>query len=381
MTPILTTPFLSVRDVRFARGRYALMGAVVALICLLLVFLTGLTNGLAHQNISAVTAWKGAAEPDQQVSVAFGAPHAESPEDVETSFTSSQTTADQLQAWTDSPETAWAEPVGLSQSRADSGTSAAAVALVATEPDSRLLPAGADLPDDGLTGLLVSAPAAQDLGVAAGDTLTVNGRELTVQGVVAGEFYSHTPVVWLPLEQWRTATHAEEGTATVIVAGAPADADPAGVLSDLGQDTVTAVTDVDGALSALPAYSSENGSLVMMQGFLYGISALVIAAFMAVFTVQRTRDIAVLKALGATDRWVITDGLLQAGIVLTVGALVGTALGTGGALLAERAVPVQVDWVTAVLPFGLTVMLGMAAAALAVWRTTRVDPLLALGGS
>ena len=86
MTPILTTPFLSVRDVRFARGRYALMGAVVALICLLLVFLTGLTNGLAHQNISAVTAWKDAAGSDQRVSVVFGAPHAESTEEVELSL-------------------------------------------------------------------------------------------------------------------------------------------------------------------------------------------------------------------------------------------------------------------------------------------------------
>ena len=380
MTPILTTPFLSVRDVRFARGRYALMGAVVALICLLLVFLTGLTNGLAHQNISAVTAWKDAAGSDQRVSVVFGAPHAESTEEVEVSFTSSQISADQLQSWADSPEVAWAEPVGISQSRADSGTSAAAVAMIAVEPGSRLLPADADRPDDGLTGLLLSAPAAEDLGAQAGDELTVNGRDLTVQGVVEGEYYSHIPVVWLPLEQWRTATHAEEGTATALVVGSGTDVSEE-QLATVAADTATSVTDVYGALSALPAYSSENGSLVMMQAFLYGISALVIAAFMAVFTVQRTRDIAVLKALGATHRWVITDGLLQAGIVLLVGAALGTALGTAGAVVAAQAVPVQVDWVTAALPFGLTVVLGMLAAAVAVWRTTRVDPLLALGGS
>ena len=50
-------------------------------------------------------------------------------------------------------------------------------------------------------------------------------------------------------------------------------------------------------------------------------------------------------------------------------------------MFAAQAVPVQVDWVTAALPFGLTVLLGMLAAAVAVWRTTQVDPLLALGGS
>ena len=46
--------YLSLRDITFARGRFALIGAVVALITLLLVLLTGLTNGLGHQNTSAL---------------------------------------------------------------------------------------------------------------------------------------------------------------------------------------------------------------------------------------------------------------------------------------------------------------------------------------
>lgn len=391
--PLDTVPFLSLRDVRFSRGRYALMGAVVGLICLLLVFLTGLTNGLGHQNISAVTAWS---QAGRDVTVAFGAPHAQSPDDVEPSFTSSQVSVDQLRAWSDSPQTAWAEPVGVSQSRADSGTAAAAVALMGLEPDSHLL--DTTFPDGELTGLVVSAPAAEELSVAAGDTLSINGREQQVQAVVDGDYYSHTPVVWMPLDDWRTVTHTGEGTATVIVAGlADPDAagsaaasgaaatvaatDPTDVRAALATETTTAATDVRGALSALPAYSSENGSLVMMQAFLYGISALVIAAFMAVFTLQRTRDIAVLKALGATNRWVVADGLLQAGIVLTLGALVGTGLGGALAVAASQAVPVQVDAATVGVPFVLTVVLGLIAAAVAVWRTTRVDPLLALGGS
>lgn len=41
--------FLAIRDIRFARGRFALMGSVVALITLLLVMLSGLTAGLGNQ--------------------------------------------------------------------------------------------------------------------------------------------------------------------------------------------------------------------------------------------------------------------------------------------------------------------------------------------
>ena len=46
--------FVAWRELRFARGRFLLIGAVVALITLLVGFLTGLAGGLASQNVSAV---------------------------------------------------------------------------------------------------------------------------------------------------------------------------------------------------------------------------------------------------------------------------------------------------------------------------------------
>ncbi|MFD8254205.1 ATP-binding cassette domain-containing protein [Streptomyces werraensis] len=48
--------FLALRDLRFARGRFALMGAVVALIAVLGVLLSGLASGLADAGISGLRA-------------------------------------------------------------------------------------------------------------------------------------------------------------------------------------------------------------------------------------------------------------------------------------------------------------------------------------
>ena len=48
--------YLALRDLRFAKGRFALMGGVVALITLLLVLLSGLTAGLGNQSTSAIAA-------------------------------------------------------------------------------------------------------------------------------------------------------------------------------------------------------------------------------------------------------------------------------------------------------------------------------------
>lgn len=53
---MLETMFLALRELRAARGRFALIGTVVALITLLLVMLSGLTEGLSKQNTSALEA-------------------------------------------------------------------------------------------------------------------------------------------------------------------------------------------------------------------------------------------------------------------------------------------------------------------------------------
>ncbi|VXB03678.1 ABC transporter permease [Citricoccus sp. K5] len=374
--------FLSLRDVRFSAGRFTLMGAVVGLISLLLVFLTALTNGLAHQNISAVSAWDDAATDSAEVTVAFGAAHASALDDVETDFTASSVTTDQLAGWRQDTQVEWAEPVGVGQARADSGSAVTAVTLMGLEPGSRLVPgspgAAADAGGSLEDGALISRTAAEQLGVSAGDEVSINGQAVPIAQTIEDSWYSHTPVLYLPLETWASLTHAPEGTASVLVAGTDPDA---GHPPAAAAETITAATDVDGALGALPAYSSENGSLVMMQAFLYGISALVIAAFMAVFTLHRTRDIAVLKALGATTGWVVKDALTQAGIVLLAGAALGGAVGLGGISLASGAVPVQVDAAAVAIPVLVTVALGMVASVAAVWRTCRVDPLVALGGS
>ena len=48
--------FVALKDIGHAKGRFTLMIGVIALLTLLLVLLTGLTRGLAHQNISAIEA-------------------------------------------------------------------------------------------------------------------------------------------------------------------------------------------------------------------------------------------------------------------------------------------------------------------------------------
>src|SRR6185312_15695308 len=111
-------------------------------------------------------------------------------------------------------------------------------------------------------------------------------------------------------------------TATVIALTTTSGADIQAADDVAGTRTVS----TDDSLSAIGSYTSENGSLQLMRGFLFAISALVIGAFFTVWTIQRSGDVAVLKALGAPTRNLLADALGQALVLLTGGTLLGTAL-------------------------------------------------------
>lgn len=135
------------------------------------------------------------------------------------------------------------------------------------------------------------------------------------------------------------------------------------------------------AFSALPAYQSERGSLLMMQAFLYGISALVVVSFLTVWTIQRTRDLAVLRALGSSRGYLVRDSMTQAAFVVLLGAAAGGAAGAAGGAAVGSAVPFALTPMTILAPVLGVFVLGLIGAALATRRVTRIDPLLALGGN
>ncbi|GAA3486347.1 hypothetical protein GCM10018987_04260 [Streptomyces cremeus] len=118
-----------------------------------------------------------------------------------------------------------------------------------------------------------------------------------------------------------------------------------------------------------------------MRGFLFAISALVVGAFFTVWTIQRSGDIAVLKALGASTPHLLKDALGQAVVMLSLGTLLGTALATGLGALIGGAVPFVLEAATLLVPALVMIALGIVGAALSIRRITAVDPLTALGSA
>lgn len=369
--------FVALRDLKHARGRFVLMSVVIVLITFLVTFLASLTAGLARESTSAVTDL-----PADHL--AFSMPAAgDAPE-----FTASRVTREQWEGWAREPGVASAEPLGAATTRAESGSTTAAVTALGVAPGTDLVPGdGGDAGAGVEPGTLVLTPGAADaLDVGAGDTVTLGGQRLTVARTVdADQSFSHTPVVWTTLDDWQAvgargpAAPSDGPVATVVAlttSGSDGSGDTGLTAADASLGTTTVTT--SDARSAVSSFVGENTSLTTMQVFLLVISALVVGAFFTVWTISRTGDVAVLKALGASTGYLLRDALGQAAVLLIGGVGIGTGLTAAGAALLPDAVPVVLTTATTLVPAGGLILLGLVGAGVAVARVARVDPHAAL---
>ncbi|MFE7753150.1 ABC transporter permease [Streptomyces sp. NPDC057428] len=359
--------FVAWRDLRFAKGRFALMGTVIVMITLLVGLLSGLTAGLGRENTSAVTGL-----PADHL--AFSAPAGG--QDI--SFTDSRIDQNTWKQWARQPGVESAQPLGIAMTKAQAGSTTTSLSAFGVQSGSSLAPDSSDL-EDGT--VVMSTKAADELRVKAGDTFTLGGHKVTIAAVSGGAMYSHTPVVWTSLGDWQQLGAPAGGRgeqATVVALSTTSGAD----LSAADQKLDTKTVGSDDALQAIGSFTAENGSLQLMRGFLFAISALVVGAFFTVWTIQRSGDVAVLKALGAPTRYLLKDALGQAMILLVLGTGTGTVIAAGiGAAVGGSAVPFVLDAATVLVPMAVMIALGVLGAALSIRRITSVDPLTALGSA
>lgn len=352
--------YLALRDLRHSKGRFALITIVVALMTLLVGFLTGLTGGLASQNVSSLMHL----DADK---VVFSMSDDEAP-----SYTTSRVSEEQAKAWKDAEGADRADPLGLTFAQLESGDSDVAVALLATAT-GRIdeVPSDAD-------HITLGTSIADDLGVTAGDTVTLAGRDMTVGELADDTEFSHRDVAWVTtdaLHQYLESTRQPQAYANVLLV----DGDPDVEAMDANQGTTTQA--LLPSLLALEALKSEIGSLGMMIGMLMVIAVLVIGVFFLVWSMQRQRDIAILKALGASNRWISTDALGQALLVLLIGVGLGTGATVGLGLLVGTALPFVMNWLTLLVPSVGMVIAGLLGAYVSQRRITAVDPLVALASA
>jgi putative ABC transport system permease protein len=127
--------------------------------------------------------------------------------------------------------------------------------------------------------------------------------------------------------------------------------------------------------------------LDQFTGFITGIALLSllvgsigIANIMLVSVTERTREIGIMKAVGAQNRDVLQLFLLESVILGAIGATLGTLLGLGGGYAVTQVLdfPFSVPLVWLPVAVGVGMVVGVVAGLYPAWRAARTDPIDAL---
>ena len=150
-----------------------------------------------------------------------------------------------------------------------------------------------------------------------------------------------------------------------------------------GEEDVTVITQ-DAVISA---FSSILGALTMALGGIAAVSLAVagvgIMNVMLVSVSERTREVGLLKALGAGRRQILAAFLTEAILISSAGGLLGLALGWAAVLVlvtAYPALPASPPLWAVLAAFSLSVAVGAVFGVLPARRATRLDPVAALAG-
>ena len=150
-----------------------------------------------------------------------------------------------------------------------------------------------------------------------------------------------------------------------------------------GEEDVTVITQ-DAVVSA---FSSILGALTMALGGIAAVSLAVagvgIMNVMLVSVSERTREVGLLKALGAERRQILAAFLAEAILISSAGGLLGLALGwlaVLGIVTVYPALPASPPLWAVAAAFSLSVATGAVFGVLPARRATRLDPVAALAG-
>ena len=132
------------------------------------------------------------------------------------------------------------------------------------------------------------------------------------------------------------------------------------------------------------AMSQATDSMTMLLASIAAISLLVggigVMNIMLVSVIERTREIGIRKALGAIDREIITQFLIEAALLTITGGIIGITLGWGASELVSRignfATLVSADMI--ILAFSISVAIGLFFGFYPAWQASRLKPIEAL---
>lgn len=235
---------------------------------------------------------------------------------------------------------------------------------------------GLEKPDD----VLVDDLYAQAHHLRAGDTLHLFGHNFRVAGVVE---HGKGARVFLPLKTLQQITGSTD-EASLFYVKCTAQGLTDSVMGEIGkllpgyevrplQNFISLMT-----ATSVPGLDTFVNSMIVLA---VAIGFLVIFLMMYTTVIERTRDIGVLKSLGASRAYIVRALMNETALVCLAGIVFGLLISYGGRLLMRDLFPTLTILITPgwiLRAAGLAMGAGLAGTSYPAWLASRKDPVEAL---
>lgn len=344
---------LTLRDLQFRAVRFGIAIIGTALVFAMVLIMSGLSARFRN-------------EPQLTVE-SVGGDHWIVAEGSTGAFTSGATiptsVADELQ----SSGAEAADPVALVRHTAERGEQTSDVFLFGHEPEGLGTP---ELVGGSAASGENQLVAAEETHYEVGDTIVISGEEFAVAGVTGSRtIFGGTPMLFMPLENVQRLIYQGQPVATSIVVRGELPEVPEGFEAKTEEETWK---------DALRPLEKPVSAIDVVQILLWLVAATIIGAIVYLSALERRRDFAVMKAVGASSRGLLAGLAAQSIFVALAAALVAT--GIQQLLVPVFPIPIQVPARAYVqLPI-LALLAGALASLGGLRKAVNVDPALAFSG-
>ncbi|MBX3014429.1 MAG: ABC transporter permease [Caldilineaceae bacterium] len=378
--------YLALKEIWHSKGRFLLIGLIVALITTLVLFIAALAEGLGNGNREYIQKLNGELLV-YQANVDLSIPSSRIGRSTLNALRRVEGVADVGQVFFADATVVFAD-----------GQEDLDISLLGVEPGRPGEPAarqGHGLGRSRSNEVVIDGNIAARRQVKVGDTLRIKVTQgtdeefydLTVVGISDGRQYFLRPSIFVPYLTWdkvrpKGETEGSDGElvsniAVVKLRDANAEASMAARLTQ--EVAKIQVVDRVTAYEATPGYSAQQSTLDTQRYFTFFIGILVIGGFFQIQTLQKVAQIGMLKAIGASNWTIALAAITQ---IVAINAL-GVVLGAAGSLLLGASFPPGIPIVftgdAVATAVAALMLIGPAGGLVSVWALLKIEPLTALG--
>ncbi|EMV3197177.1 TPA: FtsX-like permease family protein [Staphylococcus pseudintermedius] len=349
---------LALNELKFYKFKYLLITFIAILLASMVLFITGLAQGLARENIALIDQFKSERFVIQK--------------DVDQQLEKSNI---DLKTQQDIEENVKSAPLKLAMATMKHQDNKTDMLFATMPKEARPALKAGHLPEKANEVVLNQKLAGE--GVQIGDQVNIEGKDVTLKvvGFFDDAMYAHTNIAMTTDEGLKDIAGQHVATSLYFLNDVTAKQ-----FKNIEGISGIEIVNKQDLTDAIPSYQAEQAPLNMMIVSLFVITAIVLTAFFYVMTIQKTSEIGILKAIGVKTSHLLWSLLFQILFVTMLGVIIALLLITGLKATLPVTMPFFINSGMMLLVVVVFIIVAIVGALLSLVRVFKIDPIEAIGG-